>query len=253
MRERSILLNGGMMPSGESTVVLSRHFYEGAEPVCVVRSEPYEEPQVFLKKIEVIRRSKVDPRVWLADELPVVLLYPPLHPISHIAQCPAVAYEGGQVRSQAVRKIMNSLKDTFRLRKHRVASVPENLLKILMVIDSNLVAVFVDRRDDRFQERVESSRQRRYLVQEETTKDRCVGLPKLHCLVALLLRYRLGVLRDSRGPFGCSVSNRGHPYRTYGCPSTDQDGRPIRPVSPCRFKRTELDCHKSSLLEPILP
>lgn len=246
-------LGGGGVKLGETPVVFSIDPHKASESIRVLDAEIFEELEMFLKKLEVVRPALIDLRIPLSDVLAVVRSDASMHSVGHVLKRAAVADQCCQVRAKAVWQVVNSVQHAFRFWKHRELRVSENFFETIWIIDLDLPVL--DRYRSRYlrQNRVQASGKAGYFMQQQTPQDFGVRFLQGNDLIALLFGYGLCVLCNFSSARRGSVSHSRNPDGACGCTQAYDDRRPVSPIAPRRLKRTELNRHNSSLLEPILP
>lgn len=101
--------------------------------------------------------------------------------------------------------------------------------------------------------REELDGQLRNLMNEQPADDTTIGLTNLHGLSVLLRGNLFCLFSDLRRSLRSVSSEPSYPDRAPRSCGSNKHCRPVRPVSPHRVKRTELNSHRPSLLELILP
>lgn len=90
-------------------------------------------------------------------------------------------------------------------------------------------------------------------VKEKSTDDACIRLASIHRFLVLLLSNIFGFGRDFCRSLGCAISQHRYTNCCTGRNGADDHSHPIGQIPYLVRQRTELNRHRPSLLEPILP
>lgn|GEM_PF-4143556 len=243
----------GTMGLSKSRVVLVRHTDKCTEAVRVIDAQVLKERDVGFQQLEVVWLSDVGEPVNIFKVLPGLLDHSGIDPDSQIPQGPSVAEQGGKVGTKGIGEVVDSLKHPSRFSKNVVSRVIQHALQQVPVLNENDWVIYLYGPSNRRAECRESGRKRRYLVQQQTTEYLGIRLLQSDAVIVLLLGYCLGVVSNLGSLLGCAICNGGYPDGARRGSESHNNRRPLGQVSQVRRKRTDLNRHTPSLLEPILP
>lgn len=175
-----------------------------------------------------------------------------MDPIGNSVQRLAITDQCREVSAKDVRKVVKSINHGYRTRHQHSLRLVQRFCELRKVFDSNL-AVERERLVQQSSNHIQASWKRTKLGKQEPAEDPCDSFTLSNSFAVLLLRDSLCLIRDARRALGSTVGQESHDRSTHRRDRTDTDCKPVRKVPNFVRQRTELNRHRPSLLEPILP